>query len=187
MTKACIRGVLSPTMIPIYKKGKVRSKAGSYRPIRPKTFVGNVMERIINARLILFLENHQSWKGQVQNQKHPKQERDLYRRCTSRWRALTHTLHYLHERHFEWNPCIYPWCFVSRWPSNVVLLRTTVPGKLKFCSCVRYVRVLWGLHFVHGKPLKQERTGTESATPKQERDLYRRCTSRWRALTHTLH
>ena len=25
-------------------------------------------------------------------------------------------------------------------------------------------------HVVHGKPLKQERTGTEPATPKQERD-----------------
>ena len=31
---------------------------------------------------------------------------------------------------------------------------------------------------VPGKPLKQERTGTEPATPKQERDPYRRWTLR---------
>ena len=51
MTKDCVRGVLSPTMIPKYKKGKVRSKADSYRPMTHTTSVGNVMERLINARL----------------------------------------------------------------------------------------------------------------------------------------
>ena len=31
---------------------------------------------------------------------------------------------------------------VRRWPSNVVLSRTPVPGRLKFCPGVEYVPVL---------------------------------------------
>ena len=61
----CILGVLSPTMIPIYKKGKVRSKADSYRPISHTTSLGNAMERLMNARLNWFLENLSNRKGQM--------------------------------------------------------------------------------------------------------------------------
>ena len=77
MTKDCLRGLLSPTMIPIYKKGKVRSKADSYRSISPTTSVGNVMERRINARLIWFLENVLNRKGHVQNKQHQSRKEIL--------------------------------------------------------------------------------------------------------------
>ena len=43
-------------MVPIYKKGKERSKTTSYRPISLTSFVGKLMERLINSRLVWHLE-----------------------------------------------------------------------------------------------------------------------------------
>lgn len=47
------------TMIPVYKKGKDRKKASSYRPISLTSCVVKTMERIVNRRLLWYLEtNH---------------------------------------------------------------------------------------------------------------------------------
>ena len=43
-------------MVPIYKKGKERSKTTSYRPISLTSCVGKLMERLINSRLVWHLE-----------------------------------------------------------------------------------------------------------------------------------
>ena len=76
MTKDCVLRVLSP-------KGKVRSKADSYRPISLQTSVVNVMERVINANplgnvmkrlintiLMWFVKNLENGQGQVQTLQH---------------------------------------------------------------------------------------------------------------------
>ena len=47
------------TMIPIHKKGKDWSRADSYRPISLTSCVGKLMERLINTRLIRYLEKQQ--------------------------------------------------------------------------------------------------------------------------------
>ena len=44
------------TMIPILKKGKVKTKSSSYRPISLTSCVVKVMERIVNRRLMGYLE-----------------------------------------------------------------------------------------------------------------------------------
>ena len=77
-------------MMAIYKKGKVQSKADTYRPISPTTSVGNVMEglinpnslgkvmeRLINARIMWFVKNLENRKGQVQNQQHESRKEIL--------------------------------------------------------------------------------------------------------------
>ena len=46
------------TMIPIYKKGKDRKKASSYRPISLTSCVAKTMERIVNTRLLCHLETN---------------------------------------------------------------------------------------------------------------------------------
>ena len=43
-------------MIPIHKKGKDRRKSSSYRPISLTSCVVKTMERIINGRLMYYLE-----------------------------------------------------------------------------------------------------------------------------------
>ena len=43
-------------MVPIYKKGKERSKTTSYRPISLTSCVGKLMERLINSRHVWHLE-----------------------------------------------------------------------------------------------------------------------------------
>ena len=43
-------------MIPIYKKGKAKTEASSYRPISLPSCIVKVLERIINTRLKWFLE-----------------------------------------------------------------------------------------------------------------------------------
>ena len=43
-------------MVPIHKKGKDRTKAGSYRPISLTSCAGKLMERLINTRLLWHLE-----------------------------------------------------------------------------------------------------------------------------------
>ena len=45
-------------MIPIHKKGKPRNKVDSYRPISLTSSVCKLMEKIINKRLIWFLETN---------------------------------------------------------------------------------------------------------------------------------
>ena len=44
-------------MIPILKRGKDKSKAESYRPISLTSCVGKLMERLINTRLMWYLED----------------------------------------------------------------------------------------------------------------------------------
>ena len=44
------------TMVPVYKKGKDKKKASSYRPISLTSCVGKTMERIVNTRLMWYLE-----------------------------------------------------------------------------------------------------------------------------------
>ena len=44
-------------MIPIHKKGKAKTEASSYRPIRLTRCIVNVLGRIINTRLKWFLES----------------------------------------------------------------------------------------------------------------------------------
>ena len=44
------------TMIPIHKKGKDKAKADSYRPISLTSCVGKLMERLINTRMMWYLE-----------------------------------------------------------------------------------------------------------------------------------
>ena len=47
------------SMVPIYKKGKDKKQASSYRPISLTSSVGKLMERMINARLTWYLERNQ--------------------------------------------------------------------------------------------------------------------------------
>lgn len=44
------------TMIPVYKKGKDKTKAVSYRPISLLSCIGKLMERLVNNRLVWYLE-----------------------------------------------------------------------------------------------------------------------------------
>ena len=46
-------------MVPIYKKGKDRSRADSYRPISLTSCLGKLMERLVNSRLVWHLEENQ--------------------------------------------------------------------------------------------------------------------------------
>ena len=72
-------------MVPIYKKGKERSKTTSFRPISRTSSVGKLMERLINSRLVWHMEkrnipipeqagvrNHRSTEDQVsfQDERH---------------------------------------------------------------------------------------------------------------------
>ena len=45
------------TIIPVHKKGKDRKKASSYRPISLTTCVVKTMERMLNRRLLWYLES----------------------------------------------------------------------------------------------------------------------------------
>ena len=45
-------------MIPIHKKGKDKTKAKSYRPISLTSCIGKLIERMINTRLIWYLETN---------------------------------------------------------------------------------------------------------------------------------
>ena len=45
-------------MVPVYKKGKDKTKASSYRPISLTSCIGKLMERMINARLMWHLEKN---------------------------------------------------------------------------------------------------------------------------------
>jgi ribonuclease HI/endonuclease/exonuclease/phosphatase family metal-dependent hydrolase len=47
------------TMIPVYKKGKDRKLATSYRPISLTSCVVKTMERMVNRRLLWYLETHE--------------------------------------------------------------------------------------------------------------------------------
>ena len=44
-------------MIPILKRGKEKSKAESYQPISLASYMGKLMERLINTRLMWQLED----------------------------------------------------------------------------------------------------------------------------------
>ena len=51
-------------MIPVHKKGKDKSKSPSYRPISLTSCVVKTMERIINARLMWYLETEKKLSEQ---------------------------------------------------------------------------------------------------------------------------
>ena len=44
------------TMIPIYKKGKDKKHPSSYKPISLLSYLGKLLERIINTRLMVHIE-----------------------------------------------------------------------------------------------------------------------------------
>ena len=46
------------TIVPIHKKGKDKKNPSSYRPISLLSCLGKLMERVINRRLVSFLESH---------------------------------------------------------------------------------------------------------------------------------
>ena len=125
MTIDCVRIELSPTLVPIYKKGKVRSKADSYRPISPTTSLANVMERLINAFGCGL-----------------KTGKDRYRTSDTKVGKRSLETVYLKVA------CSHPHSSISLWTTfwmeslhiSMVLCtqmttKTTVPCRLKFCPC----------------------------------------------------
>ena len=147
MTKGCVRGVLSPTLFIIFMNDILNG-------------IPSFIHCGLYANDLVMLCSHE----QLYITSNTMQERDPYRRCISRWRALIQTLHYLHERRSKWDSCMYPWCLVRRWPSNVVLIRN---------NCPRYVEVL-SLSMICQCTLRIALSPLLKG--------YRLCT--WRALTH---
>ena len=67
-------------MVPIHKKGKEKSKAGSYRPISLLSCVGKLLERMINTRLMWHLEenNHISPEQAAFRNNHSTEDQVTY-------------------------------------------------------------------------------------------------------------
>ena len=67
-------------MVPVHKKGKEKSKAGSYRPISLLSCVGKLLERMINTRLMWHLEekNHISPEQAAFRSNHSTEDQVTY-------------------------------------------------------------------------------------------------------------